>query len=74
MRQSMRKRKSGERLNTKRAFSLDRISNINNYETGISGTLGFDFKIKKNTKTKFDFSVAQVVVKKKIKRCQIKAV
>ena len=44
---SMRKEKSGERLNTYRAFRLDRISNINNYETGISGTLGLILKLKK---------------------------
>ena len=65
---SMRKETSGERLSTNSAFSLDRISNINNYETGISGTLGFDFKIKKDNKTKFDFSVAQIVNEKENKK------
>ena len=40
----MRKETSGERLNANNAFNLNRISNINNYETGISATLGFDFK------------------------------
>ena len=32
---SMRKETSGERLNANSAFSLDRISNINNYETAL---------------------------------------
>ena len=37
--------------------------NINNFETGLSSTLGFDYKIKKNL-TKFHFSVAQVINEK----------
>ena len=60
-------------MNANSAFRLDRISNINNYETGISGTLGFDFKIKKDNKTKFDFSVAQIVNEKENKKMSDKS-
>ena len=70
---SMRKEKRGERLSAKSAFRVDRISNINNYETGISGTLGFDFKIKNDNKTKFDFSVAQIVNEKENKKMSDKS-
>ena len=59
---SMRKETSGIKLDPISAFSLDRISNINNYETGLSATLGFDYDIKNEKKeTKFDFSLAQVI-------------
>ena len=37
----------GFRLNPINAFSLNRLNNVNNFETGLSGTLGFDYKIKK---------------------------
>ncbi len=60
---SMRSETSGTRLNTLNAFSLDRLDNQNNYETGISGALGLDYKIK-NKKKEFDFSIAQVVNEK----------
>ena len=57
---SMRKNESGNRLNSTNAFNINRIGNINNYETGASATVGFDYKIKKNKKD-FDFSIAQVI-------------
>ena len=60
---SMRFETSGARLNPLNAFSLDRLDNKNNYETGISGTLGLDYKIK-NKEKEFDFSVAQVINEK----------
>ncbi len=56
---SMRNENSGSRLTTSSAFDLNRINNINNFETGISGTLGFDYKTTTNNK-EFDFSIAQV--------------
>ncbi|MDA9684806.1 hypothetical protein N9U33_04390 [Candidatus Pelagibacter bacterium] len=57
---SMRNETSGSRLTPSSAFNLNRLSNINNFETGISGTLGFDYKA--TTKGKeFDFSIAQVI-------------
>tara|TARA_E500000178_G_scaffold10413_1_gene10187 strand:+ start:8189 stop:10588 length:2400 start_codon:yes stop_codon:yes gene_type:complete len=59
---SMRKESSGTRLNPSNAFSMNRISDINNYETGLSGTIGFNYKIKnKNNFEKFNFSLAQVI-------------
>ena len=56
---SMRNEDSGSRLTPSTAFNLNRINNINNFETGISGTLGFDYKTTANNK-EFDFSLAQV--------------
>ena len=56
---SMRNEDSGSRLTPITAFNLNRINNINNFETGISGTLGFDYKTTANNK-EFDFSLAQV--------------
>ena len=57
---SMRNETSGSRLTPSSAFNLNRLSNINNFETGISGTLGFDYK--GSTKGReFDFSIAQVI-------------
>ena len=32
------------------AFGLNRISNLNNYETGLSTTIGFDYDIKDKNK------------------------
>ena len=43
----MRKEDGGSRLNPSTAYSLDRLNNINNFETGLTSTLGFDYKIKK---------------------------
>ena len=67
---NMRKETTGEKLDASSAFSINRMSNINNYETGISGTSGFDYKIKNKNKnkTKFDFSLAQVVNEKENKK------
>ena len=57
---SMRKEENNSRLNPSRAFSFNRLDDINNFETGLSSTVGFDYKIKNNTNV-FDFSVAQVI-------------
>ena len=57
---SMRKEDNNSRLNPSRAFSLNRLDDINNFETGLATTLGFDYKIKNNTSV-FDFSVAQII-------------
>ena len=43
---------------------MNRVSNINNYETGITSTIGFDYKIREDKTTKFDFSVAQIINEK----------
>ena len=63
----MRKENSGSKLDPGRAFSMNKVSNINNFEKGTSGTLGFDYKIKNNNK-EFDFSVAQVISEKENKK------
>ena len=64
----MRKETSSSRLTPASAFTMNRISNINNYETGVTGAVGFDYKIKKNNKTKFDFSLAQIINEKENKK------
>ena len=64
---SMRKENSGNRLDPINAFSLNRVNNINNYESGLSGTLGFDYKIK-NSRNDLDFSIAQVINEKENKK------
>ena len=56
----MRKETSGPRLDPISAYSLNRLDNQNNFETGASGTIGFDYKIK-GSKNDFDFSVAQII-------------
>ena len=68
---SMRQEEDGNRLNPINAFSLNRLDNLNNYETGFSGTLGFDYKFK-NDKKSFDFSVAQVINERENKKMHSK--
>ena len=43
----MRKETIGSKLDPFKAFSMNKLDNINNFETGLSGTIGFDYKIKK---------------------------
>ena len=64
---SMRKEVDGNRLIPLTAFSMDRLDNLNNFETGLSSTLGFDYEIK-GIEKKFDFSVAQIISEKENKR------
>ena len=64
---SMRKETSGSKLNPINAFSMDRLGNINNFETGASATLGLDYNVKDNFK-EFDFSVAQVISQEENKK------
>ena len=62
---SMRKENDGDRLIAADAFNMNRILNINNYETGASATLGLDYKIRnKENISKLDFSIAQVIKEK----------
>ena len=70
---SMRKESEGSRLTASNAFNLNRVNNINNYETGISSTLGFDYKVKNNDITKLDFSLAQVIKEKENKKMSDKS-
>ncbi len=64
---SMRKEYSGSRLDPNSAFGLSRLDNINNYETGYTGTLGLDYKVKRDNK-EFDFSLAQIFNKEENKK------
>ncbi len=58
----MRKENSGSRLNPVNAFSMDRLDHINNFETGLTSTVGLDYKIKnKNNDKNLDFSIAQII-------------
>ena len=41
-------RTDGYKLDPISAFSMDRLQIFNNFETGTSGTVGFDYKLKKN--------------------------
>ena len=67
----MRKEEQGFRLDPINAFSLNRLENLNNYETGSTSTVGFDYKIKGNDK-KLDFSLAQVISEKENKKMHSK--
>ncbi len=68
---SMRKETSGFRLNPISAFNINRLENKNNFETGLSSTIGFDYKIKKEN-SELDFSVAQVINEKENKKMHSK--
>lgn len=70
---SMRQEENSSKLTPDNAFNMNRVSNINNYETGLSGAVGVDYKIKNNNKTKFDFSLAQVINKKENKKMSDKS-
>jgi LPS-assembly protein len=65
---SMRKEQEGSRLDPINAYKLNRLGEINNFETGNTATLGFDYNIKKNNINKLDFSVAQVINEKENKK------
>ena len=63
----MRKETEGFRLDPLNAFSLNRLNNINNFETGLTGTIGLDYELKSNGKD-FDFSLAQIINEKENKK------
>ena len=64
---NMRKEEGGSRLDPIRAFSMNKVDNINNFEIGFSSSVGFNYKIK-NEEKEFDFSVAQVISEKENKQ------
>ena len=68
---SMRKESSGSRLDPINAFNIDRLNNKNNFETGMSSTVGFDYTLKNGNKN-FDFSVAQIINEKENKKMHSK--
>ncbi len=63
----MRQETSGSRLDPLNAFTLNRLENINNFETGLNSTVGFDYKIDGSNKI-FNFSVAQIINNKENKK------
>ena len=56
----MRKEDSNIKLSPSNAFNLNRFNSNDNYETGLSASIGFDYEIKKQSK-KIDFSVSQII-------------
>ena len=69
---SMRKENSEFRLDPDTAFNINKLSNINNFETGLSSTVGFDYEINKENNS-FDFSVAQIINEKENKKMPSKS-
>ena len=63
---SMRKELSGSRINPLDIYSLDRLNNTNNFESGLSATLGFDYKILGKEK-EFNLSIGQIINEKENK-------
>ena len=63
----MRKEDSGSRITPTNAFSMNRLNNAKNFESGLSSTIGFDYKIEKNNNN-FDFSIAQIINEKENKK------
>ena len=53
---------------TSNAYNLNRLSNINNYETGLSGTFGFDYKLKKTKKINLVYQLHKWSMKRKTKK------
>ena len=56
----MRKEENTSKLSPTKAYSLNRINNEENFETGLSATLGFDYEIQKQDQL-IDFSIAQII-------------
>ena len=56
---SMRKETNYSKLDSSKAFQLDRLNNNNNFETGLSATLGFDYEIQKKDKN-IEISMSQI--------------
>ena len=63
----MRKEDEGPRLNHLNVFNLDRLNSFNNYENGLSATIGFDYELDEKNK-KIDISLAQVINEKENKK------
>ena len=70
---SMRKENSGTRLTPLSAFSVNRLNNNENFETGLTGSVGFDYTINEGNSKKFDFSVAQIINKEENKKMSSKS-
>ena len=62
----MRKETGGSRLNPDSIFTLNRLNNINNFESGLSATLGFDYNIKSKG-SELNISAGQIIQEKENK-------
>ena len=68
---NMRKEENGSILDPLNAFNMNRLDNINNYETGLSASIGLDYEYTKEDQ-KFDFSIAQIINEKENKKMHSK--
>tara|TARA_X000001036_G_scaffold431682_1_gene466364 strand:- start:796 stop:3105 length:2310 start_codon:yes stop_codon:yes gene_type:complete len=64
---NMRKDNDDMRLNNTNIFSLDRLNSYNNFENGLSATIGFDYQVK-NIEKELNFSIGQVINEKENKQ------
>jgi LPS-assembly protein len=64
---NMKQETNGGRINNLNIFNLNRTSSKDNFENGLSATLGFDYEID-NKETKFSFSGGQVINQKENKK------
>ena len=62
----MRKEDNGAKVNYLNIFNLDRLNTSNNFESGMSATLGFDYEVKNSSK-KLNFSAGQIINKRENK-------
>ncbi len=63
---SMRKEEENSKLNPTKAFDLDRLNSNNNFETGLSTTVGLDYEIRDKNKL-IDVSLSQIFNQKENK-------
>jgi len=63
----MKQETSGGRINNLNIFNLNRTSSNDNFENGLSATLGFDYEIDNNER-KFSFSGGQIINQKENKK------
>ena len=61
----MRNEDNKLRLKHNNIFSLDRLNTTDNFESGLSATIGFDYSLK-NIKNEFNFSGGQIINERKI--------
>ena len=64
---NMKKENTGGRINNLNIFTLNRTPSTNNFENGLSATLGFNYEIDSKNK-KFSFSGGQVINQKENKK------
>ena len=64
---SMRNELSGSKIDSSNIFSLNRASSNDNFESGLSTTLGFDYEVNSQN-NKFTFSAGQIINQKENKK------